>query len=481
MRRGAVLVLLLAACTGGPAGPAPLPAGESGPSPSSPRSVGAATTVTTIPAVDAAPGLGDRMFPELGNAGYDVDSYDIDLTFAAALGHLEGVVTLAATAEVPLRSFTVDFVGYTVRSVQVDGEDAAFVRGPRDMRISPRTAIPAGVGFEVTVAYAGVPDPVTLTDFAFPTGWRTGEGGSLFLFSEPDGASGVFPANDHPRDRADITLTVTVPADEVVVSAGTSAPVLETDDTRTFRFRIPEIAPYLLPLAIGDFRPVTTADGVVTWMGSGARLPAGFERQAEVRSALEADLGPLPFARIDAVVVDTDFPAALETQTLVTYTTTSAGGGTGVIAHELAHHWFGNAIGLGQWDDIWLNEGPATFMTWRWIEVDRGRAAYVAEAERAWNSLAVGTAPPPDHPPGQELFHPAVYQRGALALVALREFVGDEEFFDFLGAYVAMFSGDVVTTEAFLTFVLVVLGPAAEDVVLDWIRSEELPPFPLPG
>jgi aminopeptidase N len=319
---------------------------------------------------------------------------------------------------------------------------------------------------------------VTLTDFPFPTGWQFGDEGSVFVFSEPDGASGVFPANDHPSDRADVILVVRVPEEHVVVSGGRAHPVEIVDDLRVFRFEIPAVAPYLVPLAIGDFEAVETEDGVRTWMGNGAPLPPGFERQGEILTALEADLGPYPFDQSGAVVVDSDFPAALETQTLSTYTTASAAWGTAVIAHELAHQWFGNHISLAQWDDIWLNEGPATFMTWRWIEIDRGRDAYEAEVRRAWEAMSIAQLPPPDHPPGQDLFNASVYQRGGLAFVALREFVGDDEFFDFLRAYVAAFSGKTVTTEAFLTFVLIVLGPDAEALVTDWIRADTMPELP---
>jgi aminopeptidase N len=150
-----------------------------------------------------------------------------------------------------------------------------------------------------------------------------------------------------------------------------------------------------------------------------------------------------------------------------------------VIAHELAHQWFGNEISLGQWDDIWLNEGFATFMTWRWVERDAGRDAYESQVRAAWEAVSVPGLPPPDLPPGEDLFNVSVYQRGGLALAALREFVGDAEFFSFLRSYVAAFAGETVTTESFLTFVLVVLGPQAEDLVTDWVRSADLPAHPL--
>ncbi|MEX1005973.1 MAG: M1 family aminopeptidase [Acidimicrobiia bacterium] len=378
------------------------------------------TTLAVLEGVDAAPGLGDRMFPELGNAGYDVATYDIDLSLNAELTRVEGEVTIEAVAEQPLASFVVDFVGHRVTSVTVDGRDADHARVTRDMRITPTDVIASGERFVIAITYEGLLSSVTLTDFPFPTGWQTGNGGSVFLFSEPDGASGVFPSNDHPRDRADVALQVTVPAEHVVVSGGTARLVEVVGDHRVFRFEIPDVAPYLVPLAIGAFEAVETDDGITTWMGNGAPLPPGFERQAEILATLEADLGPYPFDQSGAVVVDSDFPAALETQTLSTYTTTSAAWGTAVIAHELAHQWFGNEISLGQWDDIWLNEGPATFMTWRWIEIDRGREAYEEEVRRAWEAMSIAQLPPPDHPPGQDLFNASVYQRGGLAFVALR-------------------------------------------------------------
>lgn len=470
MRRSPALVLVLVIACSAPAVPVADPVTTT--------TLVTSTSVTTrVVGIDGASGIGDRMFPELGNAGFDVIRYEIDLSFDESLATVEGVVTIEAVAEADLRSFTLDFVGYSVESVEVDGEPAGYDREPRDMRITPVEPILADTSFRVVVAYHGPPEPVTLTEFPFPTGWQRGDSGSLFLFSQPDGASGVFPANDHPVDRADVSLRVSVPAPFVVVSGGTAHPVEIDGDQSVYRFEIPGVAPYLIPLAIGSFEPLISPDGVVTWMGEGAPLPSGFDRQLEILRFMESDLGPYPFETSGAVVVSSDFPAALETQTLSTYTTASAAWGEAVIAHELAHQWFGNEIGLGQWDDIWLNEGFSTFMTWRWVEHDQGRERYEAEVRRAWNAMAVAEVPAPDFPPGQELFHVTVYLRGGLAVAALRDFVGDEEFFGFLRSYVAAFSGKTVTSEAFLTFVLILLGPAAEELVIDWIRNPEMPPL----
>ncbi|MEX0757091.1 MAG: hypothetical protein WD204_04010, partial [Acidimicrobiia bacterium] len=239
MRRLVLSVVVLSACT---SATETLPALVTTAS-----TVAPTTTAAEIPGVRAEPGVGDRMFPHLGNAGYDVTSYDIALAVDSTLTDIEGAVTMEAVANVPLASFAVDFVGFTVTAVAVDGEPADFERDARDMRITPAKTIPAGDEFTVNVDYHGAPRPVDLTDLPFPTGWQRGDGMSVFLFSEPDGASGVFPVNDHPTDRADVVLRVTVRSPHVVVSGGTATPVVAEGDLRTYRFDIPMVAPYLIP------------------------------------------------------------------------------------------------------------------------------------------------------------------------------------------------------------------------------------------
>jgi hypothetical protein len=131
MRRLACVVVLLAACTAtGTETTTTTIVATTLPPPST-------TTVAVLEGIDAAPGLGDRMFPELGNSGYDVTAYEIDLTLDSELTRLAGDVTIEAVATQPLRSFVVDFVGYAVSSVTVDGVGAEHSRGPRDMRITP--------------------------------------------------------------------------------------------------------------------------------------------------------------------------------------------------------------------------------------------------------------------------------------------------------------------------------------------------------
>ncbi len=189
----------------------------------------------------------------------------------------------------------------------------------------------------------------------------------------------------------------------------------------------------------------------------------------------------------------------METQTIPTYTATSVRWGEVVIAHELAHQWFGNSIALEQWDDIWLNEGLATFAHWLWLEESRGADRYRAEVERAYRTLSgldlvengvapaeaadrvADAFPPPDEPRATDLFNRSVYERGGLALVALRESVGDERLFELLRTYAERFGGRTVSTGDFIDLVGEMLGSEAVALVTSWATDVAMPPLPERG
>ncbi len=365
----------------------------------------------------------------------------------------------------------------------------------------------AVIGSEVTVdiRYSGVPEPVPASAVPFEPGWQVGAG-SFYLFSQPDGASSLFPVNDHPLDRADVVLRVSVPRGVEVVSGGELVSMTSTADGDTFTWSMDAVAPYLVPLAIGQFDVILdeTRNGVrydvwaATSLAEDPRL-AAFEIMPDVIGFFEERFGPYPFDRAGALIVDDDLAAALETQTIPTYTSVSAGWGDIVIAHELAHQWFGDAIALSQWDDIWLNEGFATFAHWLWLEESQGRDRYVSEITAGYRrfsglGLVDGGAspddavrrvtdafPPPDDPRAADLFNASVYERGGLALAALRDEVGDERLFAMMRAYTARFSGRTVDTEAFIELVGEALGSSAADLIRAWVQDPIVPPFPSLG
>ncbi len=487
----------VAGCDGG--GEAPV---ATAPSSTASPSTGA-TTSTTVVGRPGAAGIGDPLYPELGNGGYDVGHYALDLEYDPATGLLEGRATVTAAATHDLSSFNLDLSGMDVSSVRVDGVAAGVTRRGSELTVVPASALPAGQTFTAVVAYAGEPAARDSGSAPFRTGWTRGADG-VFVFSQPDGASTWFPANDHPLDKATFSVRVTVPSPAVVASAGVLEAVVENEGERTYHWesRHPT-ATYLLPLAIGDLRMTAEAGpGGVTIRNffdddlAESRLDL-FRRQGEMLEFFIGLFGAYPFEAYGALVVDAARPAgALETQTLSTFTVPSLRLGESVVAHELAHQWFGDSVSVASWEDIWLNEGFATYASWLWEEHVRGSAALRNRARSAHDLMsgrrltaqglspeeaaeeAAQRFPPPGSPRPDDLFNASVYQRGALTLHALRAEVGDESFFGILRAFADGFRYGNATTEEFVALAEEVSGVGLGDLFQSWLYEETVPPLP---
>ncbi|GAA3216043.1 hypothetical protein GCM10020256_18040 [Streptomyces thermocoprophilus] len=152
-------------------------------------------------------GVGDRLFPYLGNPGYDVASYDLSFTYSGKNTEpLKAVTTIDAWTTRPLERINLDFAYGDVESVEVDGEAASFATAGEDLVITPARPLTAGAWTRVTVRHTSDPTPGTDRD----GGWvRTDDG--LAMANQADAAHLVFPCNDHPSDKAMFTIRVTAP------------------------------------------------------------------------------------------------------------------------------------------------------------------------------------------------------------------------------------------------------------------------------
>ena len=189
--------------------------------------------------------------------------------------------------------------------------------------------------------------------------------------------------------------------------------------------------------------------------------------------------GPYPFEAFGIVVVD-EFETALETQTLSIFGRDIAEDPIleTVLAHELAHQWFGNNVSPGTWRDIWLNEGFATFAEWLWDEHTGGEAAYRRRVFGGHGFIAAGTFPGPGDPGVEDMFGGSVYVRGGLTLYALRERVGDDGFFAILTEFHSRFSGGTATTEDFVDVAEEISGENLSDLFEAWLFAAEVPDLP---
>jgi len=446
------------------------------------------TTATTAPPVEGAvgaAGVGDPYFPDLGNGGYDVEHYDLELTWQADIGRLAGRATVEATATQDLSRFNLDLVGLEVTSVQVDGAEAVVSREGRELQLTPATPIAEGTAFTAVVAYEGEPTPVPDGTDLFEVGWQT-DGREAYVVSEPAGAATFYPVNDHPTDKATYTLEVTAPEDQVVAASGllVGEPV-PGEGTRTWAYEASDpMASYLVQVAIGDYELVDAGrfgDTAIRHafhrsLADPARVAT--ERTAEMIDVLDDVYGPYPFEAYGVVAVDEPLGFALETQTLTIIGSDIARWGRradDILLHELAHQWVGNLVSPATWQDIWLNEGFATYSEWLWSERTGGATA----AERARGVL--GTSADLDVPPGDpgtgELFITSVYWRGGMALQALREQIGDDAFFELLRRWVEDHRNSTASTQDLVALAEEISGQELDDLFDRWIYAAERPSF----
>ncbi|MCW2871797.1 MAG: peptidase [Streptomyces oryziradicis] len=411
---------------------------------------GAAALLLAIPASAAdagpgAPGIGDPYYPTYGNGGYDVSHYDLRLKYQPATDELEGTATLLATPTQGLTRFNLDFA-LDVSEVRVNGLKAAFAfTGEQELEITPATPLAKGKQATIVVRYSGIPSQVQRYGF---TSWqRTPDGG--VAANEPEAAWWWFPSNDHPLDKATYDVSVLVPDGDQAISNG----VLVSSSSRAgwtrynWRENKPQ-ATYLATLAVGKFDVTTgTSEGGVpivnaysTDLGDNdGAARASVERTGEIVDWLSGYFGPYPFSSAGGYVPNVPSSFSLETQTRVFYSPKAFrnGSNVSVVVHELAHQWWGDSVSLERWSDIWLNEGFATYAQWLWSEhEDEGTAQEIADYTYASHPAddPFWTVKPGDPGPENQ-FDTAVYNRGALAIQALRGAVGDDAFFRILKAW----------------------------------------------
>jgi aminopeptidase N len=438
---------------------------------------------TTVPAGEPAPGapdVGDPYFPGLGNGGYDVEHYELDLAWVPDAGRLDGQVTIEATATQALSRFNLDLLGYDVTSLEVDAKAVEPVReGERELVVTPPAAIARGDAFTVEVAWTGVPQELPELSGILRPGWIVDDDGETHIIGEPNGASAIFPGNDHPTDKATYDLRVTVPAGTAVAANGVhTGRQLGPGGTEAWAFEVAEpMATYLLQVVTGNLR-VTAGTGpeglplrnaVDEDVPEGILAPVG--RIPDMIDLFDDSFGPYPFTTYGVVVVDEALGVALENQTLSLFGLDSLD--EVVMAHELAHQWFGDDVGPGTWRDIWLNEGFATYAQWMWSEASGGPDIATLAGQAAGRGEQLN--PPPADPGADNLFGLTVYLRGALTLHVLRDTMGDEAFFDLLRAWVERYGGRTATTADFESLAASMTTEDIAPLFEAWLHQPELP------
>jgi aminopeptidase N len=434
--------------------------------------------------VPGADGVGDAYFPTYGNGGYDVAGYALTLRYDPATDKLEGTAKITAKATQNLSRFNLDYRGPEISAVTVDGAAAQQQRQADELVVTPKSGLHKDSTFTTVVTYAGVPQPITSPELG-TGGWLSTPKGAIAL-GQPESASSWYPVNDHPSDKATWALEMTVPAGISVLSNGVLGAKTDQAGWTTWRWTESEpMASYLSTVVIGDFRVSTgTHNGkpminaVDNTLARGGNADKAIARTGEIADFLETQFGPYPFDAYGGIVVDDDrIRYALETQSRPVYGDAFFAASTSewVVAHELAHQWFGDSVSIAQWKDIWLNEGFATYAEWLWTEHE-GAASVQESFERQYEGM--NWAEPAYDPGRAGLFGNGVYTRGGLTVHALRLEVGDDAFFKILKEWTAQKRNASASTEDFIALAERVAGKPLREFLLTWLTSKTAPPKP---
>jgi hypothetical protein len=461
--------------------PTPTPAGTATPTP--------AASGTPSPAGPGAETVGDRLFPNLGNGGYDAQNYKLALTYTPLSHMLSGTATMSALATQRLTRFSLDFRGFTVSSVKVDGVAATVERlaGPGDadpwkLRVTPAAPITQGAPFVVVVAYSGTPPVITDPDGSSEGFLQTSDG--AIVVCEPMGSMGWFPNNDHPSDKATFDLSMTVPATHTVVGNGTLVSSASNGGNRTWVWQETHpMATYLATATVGVFS-VTESDhdGIHFYdaLDPFAGTASGVSSEPAAIALFSSRYSPYPFSWTGGIVDNAlSVGYSLETQTKPVYPSGLAAGSS-TVSHELAHQWFGDSVSVKRWEDIWLNEGFAEFSSWYFGESTGGTSTQARFDSAYADSNMTWSVPPAAPPTGGDLFDSdAMYTRGAMVLAALRKIMSDDTaFFAMLGKWTTDHRYGNVQTSDFIALVKAQSGlaPAKLDAFFqDWLYDADKP------
>jgi aminopeptidase N len=450
-----------------------------------------------------APGIGDQLYPTLGNGGYTVSHYDLALTYGAKTSDpMKGTVTLRAQATQELSRFDLDFGGKSVGPVTVDGHAAKSKRDGDELVITPSGTLHKGQAFTIVVkdfvAVPTVPDPKEFLSTVFV---QAKEG--TVWSGQPNGAHKIFPSNDHPSDKAGFSFRISAPSAKTVVANGvlTDKKADKASGRTVWRYEQKEpMATELAQVAVGDYtvidrgrnHGVAVRDVVPTVLKSslGPKLAAVNGQLDWIRSKV----GDYPFKDYGSLVIQATLGFALETQTLSLYDTPwfdnyPQGVWDPVMLHELAHQWFGDSVAPAQWGDVWQNEGHASWYEYTYAESkgylqDDAGAASVTELMKALYAVGDqwrqddGPVGAPKSGDVYDLFNENVYGGGALVLYALRQKIGTPTFEKLERAWVSQYGGKSASTQDFIALASSISGKNLKPFLTDWLYGTKTPPMP---
>ena len=431
----------------------------------------------------------DPYLPTAGNFGYRVSRYELELEYKVAINRLAGTATVTAVTLAELQTFSLDLSSaLSVAKVTVNGKRPKHFRTDRDkLHITLADRLPAGAAMTVAVRYSGTPRPKR-TPWG-EVGFEELTEGAL-VAGQPNGASSWFPCDDHPSAKASFRIQIATESAYLTLANGKLLSRRARAGMTTWTYEQSEpTSTYLITLQVGPYtRRRMAKNGVEIFSVLPDRLRREFDhdfgRQPQMMKLFVKLFGPYPLADgYTVVVTDDDLEIPLEAQGISIFGANHCDGRRGserLVAHELAHQWFGNSVTAQRWRHIWLHEGFACYAEWLWSDHCGERSA--DDWARHYHRRLVDS--PQDlvlaDPGPQDMFDDRVYKRGALALHTLRRRIGDDAFFALLREWTSRYRHASVVTDDFIALAAQYTEDSLRPLWAAWLYSAEVPPLDLP-
>jgi len=426
-----------------------------------------------------------RIFGSLSD--FDVLHYSLDLRFPLTSSELDGsaVLTIRSVRD-NLGEIELHAVNLNIVSISVPKQSASWNHANGLIRIRFNRSYALGDTFSVRIVYYGKPQERGF--YFYPL--------CAYTFSEPEDARAWFPCRDVPWDKATAEIRATVPSGVQVASVGLLKSRTFSPDGKweTFHWVTSyPVATYLLCVNVSrdysrwsDWYVTEAKDSIeivnYIFRRDSSNAVKDLVHLKDALAFFSAEFGSYPFEKFGVAEVEPFRYGGMEHQTMVTFNSIWIQGNRNYesgFVHELAHMWWGDAVTLDSWPDIWLNEGFATYCEALFdgfyygpdafrLKIQRMKRDYLDQADR--NDFPVY------NPPSGELFNwGIVYSKGGLVLHMLRHVVGEAPFRQILRDYFRTFRYRTCSTADFQNVCESVSAKKLDWFFQEWIYGKGCP------
>jgi aminopeptidase N len=420
---------------------------------------------------------------------YDITYHKLEFTVDPANYFITGKVTTTFTAVSDLTTITFDLTNQlTVSYVTLNSLPLPFVQNANnELVVTLPTVVNSGASTTITISYSGAP---AKEEDAFTTATHNGSP-VLYTLSEPYGARDWWPCKQDLNDKVDaIDVYITAPSEYVSVANGVepTTPVINgAYKTTHFHHGYP-IPAYLIAIAVTDYSVYNQTGGTAPnqypiinyiYPETLASIQTQLDQTPLILNFYESLFEIYPFHNEKYGHAQFGWGGGME-HTTVSFMNSFD---RGLIAHEMAHQWFGDKITCGSWKDIWLNEGFATYVAALVIEKFDGQAAFVNEKTRMVNSITSQTngavyLTDADLTNVNRIFSSRLtYNKGAMVLNMLRFKMGDPLFFQGVKNYLkdTNLAYKYAKTPDLQAHLEAVYGSSLTEFFNDWVYNQGYP------